>query len=176
MDIELLRNFTELEAGYTAEAMLIKCADEIESLRQQIVSLSSELPAKPEVFWNKGDEYVMQSNDEVSAWAADNDYVHGESFDLEYSVTGKATFIVDGDSVELTDYSPKYYTAPSVEFELLKNDAQRYRCLRSCDLRSFGLPCIAVQHSDHDGVFLSGEDADKVVDQAIAINKMKEKK
>lgn len=66
----------------------------------------------PELFWNKGDEYVMQGNEEVFNWATYNDYSHGESFDLEYSINGTATFMVYGDTVELVDFSPKYYTLP----------------------------------------------------------------
>ena len=55
-------------------------------------------------------------------------------------------------------------------------DAERYRFLRSCDPGAYGLPCVAVPCSEHAGMLLSGEEADQMVDQAIAINKMKEEK
>jgi hypothetical protein len=59
------------------------------------------------------------------------------------------------------------------EIASLKVDAERYRFLRGYSEETIGtpgMPVIAVPESDNKGVYLSGEDSDKAVDEAMSIS------
>ncbi len=52
-----------------------------------------------------------------------------------------------------------------LEAELI-TDARRYHFLRDADLSVMNRPCVAIQYTEKSGIFLSGDDVDKAVDEA----------
>jgi hypothetical protein len=89
---------------------------------------SQVAPVAPNLYWNKGDEYTFEI-DGVGDWAADNDYVDGDEFELSYCITGEAKFKLEGEDVKLLSVSPEYFTTPQqsqtvTELKLLLERAQ----------------------------------------------------